>query len=99
MEEQAGIERRRAQRYDYPSTIEFCPEVVTCSPQQRAVTINISSLGLCAYLFNTYPRGAKLYLKSELPVKHCIATVQWVRQKEDGLFLTGLHFIDTPQTV
>jgi len=85
---------RKYPRYDYPSTIEYAlgsqadDEVV-----RKGVTIDLSTMGLCMYIFDPLPQGQKIIIKSALPVDSRTAVIRWTRNEESSLYRSGLMFI------
>jgi c-di-GMP-binding flagellar brake protein YcgR len=85
---------RRDTRYDFPATIEYVmgsqsdDEVL-----HKGVTINLSSTGLCMYIFDPLPKGQRVTIKTALPIDFRTAAICWTRKEDDNFYRSGLKFI------
>jgi hypothetical protein len=86
-------ERRKAVRYDFPSTIEFNMGTESGEKNRKAVTINISKSGLCLYLFESLWRHDEIQLSSMLPMASKKASVRWIKKIDEGVFKAGVSFM------
>ncbi|MEE9523737.1 MAG: PilZ domain-containing protein [Thermodesulfovibrionales bacterium] len=86
-------ERRMAERYDFPSTIEFDAGTKSGENNQKAVTINISKSGLCLYLFESFIRHQEIRIKSILPIISKKARIRWIKKIDEGFFKAGVSFM------
>ena len=86
-------ERRKAVRYDFPSTIEFDTGTESGENNHKAVTINISKSGLCLYLFESLGRHDEIQISSILPMTSKKASVRWIKKIDEGFFKAGVSFI------
>ena len=86
-------ERRKAVRYDFPSTIEFNTGVKSGESKHKAVTINISKSGLCLYLFESFIRHQEIRIDSVLPIVSKKASIRWIRKIDEGFFKAGVSFM------
>ena len=89
-------QRRIDMRYDFPATIEY----VTGSQSDdevvhKGITINLSSTGLGMYLFDLFPNGQQITIKTALPVDSRTATIRWTSKKDDDFYRSGLKFTKT----
>jgi hypothetical protein len=87
-------ERRSGERYPFLKTIKYI-----CIPDSggdafKGVTIDISSAGLCMYIFagGCIQEGFRVEIRDDLPVPSQTATVRWIRQVEQDLYRVGLQF-------
>ncbi len=64
---------------------------------QTAVTVNISTAGIGAYLFSPQAEGQNIIIRTPLPVDGRRATIRWIKQEDENFFLTGLQFVDHPE--
>ncbi len=87
-----GLER--ASRYDFPATIEYVVDSPAPNTTCKAVTVNISTSGIAAYVFSRHHEGQKIIIKSPLPVDNRTATVRWIRKEDESFYLAGLKFVD-----
>jgi c-di-GMP-binding flagellar brake protein YcgR len=86
--------RRRTTRYDFPSTIEFVLDPPLNNGKiHKGVTINISTSGLAAYVFDDLPEGQKIVIQTSLPVEHRNAMICWTKKEDQSFFLSGLKFV------
>ena len=85
---------KRASRYDFPSTIEYTVDSPSADAVCRAVTVNISTSGIAAYVFSRHPEGQRIIIKTPLPVECRLATVRWIKKEDESFYLAGLKFID-----
>lgn len=85
---------RRDTRYDFPAMIEYVmgsqadDEVI-----HKGVTINLSSTGLCIYLFDVLPKGQHITIRTTLPVDSRTAAICWTRKEDVNFYRAGLKFI------
>ncbi|UCG78573.1 MAG: PilZ domain-containing protein [Nitrospirota bacterium] len=85
-------ERRRAERYSYPSTVEYYP-FGSDNGRQKAVTINVSESGLCAYLFESLGIGDEINFDRKLPRGGAVAAIKWIKRIDEGFFKAGLAYV------
>jgi hypothetical protein len=85
---------KRASRCDFPSTIEYLVDSPSVEAVCRAVTVNISTSGIAAYVFSRHPEGQKIIIKTPLPIDCRVATVRWIKKEDESFYLAGLKFID-----
>lgn len=91
--------RRKAERFDFPKTIDYSADGPTTAKVLKGVAINISQKGLCIFAFVPHVEGQQIVIKSPLPVDHRVATVRWIREEGEGMFRVGLGFNDgLPET-
>ncbi len=90
----AGTGQRKDSRYDFPSAIEYLVDSQTTDEVHRAVTVNISTTGIGAYVFSPHSKGQKIIIKTPLPVHFRMATVRWIKREDASFYLAGLKFID-----
>jgi len=83
----------RETRYDFPATIEYHIENTTAEESFKAVTVNISSSGLGAYLFSDHPEGQRIIIKSHLPVAARRAVIRRIKKEGENTYFAGLSFI------
>ena len=86
-------EKRRTERYDFPSTIEYMLEEST-REVFKGVTINISDSGLSIYAFSPLSEGQRIIITSILPVNQQSATIRWVKKEDESMYKIGLTFGD-----
>jgi len=89
-------EKRKQTRYDFPATIEYTLEPrLDDGPVQvhKGVTVNISTGGLAAYVFDPLPEGQQIFIKTGLPVDCQNATICWTRKEDASFYLSGLKFM------
>lgn len=86
-------DKRRSERFAYPSRIEYVLDARASLQVHKAVTINISDTGLSLYVFSPHGEGQEIVITSELPVDHRRATVCWVRHEHDAMYKLGLKFV------
>ena len=86
-------ERRKLERYDYISTVEYA-----LSEQEktfRAIASNISRSGLCLYLFELHREGQMLtFSRNYFPVPYRTAVIRWIKRENGELYRAGLVFVD-----
>lgn len=90
---EGAVEKRNEPRYDCPKTIEYITGSNDSSGQHIGVVINISRTGICLYVYETHNEGQTITIKSSLPVEPRTATVRWVKKVSDGLYKSGLQFV------
>ncbi len=57
-------------------------------------TINVSANGLCIGLYRKLSRGQQISIQRIfLPFLVGNATLQWVKEINDGLYIAGLHVV------
>jgi len=78
----------------YPSTMDYVLDSPASGNVLKAVTVNISNTGLSALVFSPHAEGQKIIIKSILPVDSRVATVRWITEQDESMFLTGLMFVD-----
>jgi hypothetical protein len=85
-------EKRRSERYAYPSRIEYVLNGGSAPLVHKAVTVNISDSGLSVYAFAPLVAHQEIVITSRLPLEHRRATVCWVRHEYDLMYKLGLKF-------
>jgi hypothetical protein len=89
-------EKRRVERYAYPSRIEYALDASDASASEdifKAVTINISETGMSMYAFSRLPEGQEIVIKSGLPVDYRTATIRWIKEAHQRMYKIGLKFM------
>lgn len=84
------LQKRKYQRYDYCSRIEY---VLTAGDTQeifKGVTIDISQAGLRLYMFAHHHEGQGIRIKSKLPEDLESATICWIKKCDGDLYEAGL---------
>ncbi len=85
---------KRESRYDFPSMIEYVVDSPSADTVCKAVTVNISTSGIAAYVFSPHAEGQRIFIKTDLPVDFRTATVRWIRKEDESFYLAGLKFVD-----
>jgi len=92
-------ERRKHPRNMFVRSIEYTLPHREDTPDEesaRGVTVNMSSSGLCLYVFKALSAGQELKITGGVPGKRDKkATVQWIEQITVDTYKAGLHFIGT----
>ncbi len=86
-------EKRRSERFAYPSRIEYVLDDEPLPAVHPAVTINISDTGLSLYAFSPLAAGQEILITSELPVDHRRALICWVAHEHDVMYKMGVQFV------
>ncbi len=89
-----GIEKRKTRRFNMTSSIEYVLYPRTSDEVYKGVLVNISTTGLCAYVFSSHPEGQQIAITSRLPVEYSAATIMWTDKEDDGFYRTGWKFSD-----
>jgi len=87
-------ERRKHPRNMFVRHIDYILPPGQGMPDQewaRGVTVNMSSSGLCLYVFKPLSTGQELKITHGVPGKYK-ATVQWIEQITVDTYRAGLHF-------
>ncbi len=87
------IDKRRHERYDFPSKIEYSLNTQTGDEVLQGVTINISEAGLCLYTFYELIEAEKINIKSVLPLRRQAAIVRWIKKINPDFYKVGLTFM------
>lgn len=88
-------EKRRSERYAYPSRIEYVLDGGSPFEVHDAVTIDISETGLSLYAFSPQlAEGQEIIITSKLPVEQRRAAIRWVRHEHDVMYKLGVKFIN-----
>jgi c-di-GMP-binding flagellar brake protein YcgR len=88
------VTTRKDTRYDFPSTIEYVlGSQADDEVARKGITIDLSTTGLCMYIFDPLPHGQKIIIKTALPVSSRTAAICWTRKEENSLYRSGLKFI------
>jgi hypothetical protein len=81
-------------RYDFPATIEYVMgSQADHEVLHKGVTINLSSTGMCMYIFDPLPKGQQVTIKTALPVDFRTAAICWTRKVDDNFYRSGLKFV------
>ncbi len=87
-------ERRKYNRYNFNSALEF---KMAAGPQNdtfMGYTINVSAAGLCIGLYRRLVPGDQISIQRIfLPFLLGKATVQWVKEIGEDLFVAGLTVV------
>ena len=88
-------ERRLGERYPFLKTIRYVCIADRSGDEFKGVTIDISSAGLCMYIFagGCIRDGLRVEIRDNLPVSSQTATVRWTRQVDKDLYRAGLQFL------
>jgi len=89
-----GIQRRKHQRYDFCSKIDYVLTQENTQEILKGVTINISPYGLRLYMFMPHSEGQSIKIRSKLPVDSQTATICWINQCGSDLYEAGLKYTD-----
>lgn len=92
------IQRRKHQRYDFCSRIDYVLTPGNTDELFKGVTIDISQAGLRLYVFSPHHEGQGIRINSKLPEDVESATICWIRKCDGELYEVGLkrsEIIDT----
>jgi c-di-GMP-binding flagellar brake protein YcgR len=89
------IQRRKYERYDFCSKIDYVLIQGDTEEIFKGVTIDISPAGLRLYLFAPHHKGQGIRIKSKLPVDSQTATICWIHKCDGDLFEVGLKYTDS----
>jgi len=86
------IDRRKYQRYDFCSKIDYM--ITPGDPQEifKGVTVNISHSGLRLYMFMPHHEGQGIRIKTKLPEDIQTATIRWIKRSDGNLYEAGLQY-------
>lgn len=88
------VSTRKDRRYDYPSTIDYVlGHQAEGEAARKAITIDLSTAGLCMYILDPLPQGQKIIIRTALPVDFRTAVICWIRKEESSLYRSGLKFV------
>jgi len=93
-----GIQRRKHQRYDFCSKIDYVLTQGDTEEIFKGVTINISPFGLRLYMFTPHREGEGIKIRSKLPVDSQTATICWINKCGSDLYAVGLKYTDSIDT-
>lgn len=84
--------KRKSIRVCYPCELEYCPASDPLD-RNKAYTINISSGGMCLYLYRELSVGQEIEINSNVLPFFCeTARVRWVKETAEGNYTVGLEF-------
>lgn len=86
-------DRRKTERYPFPASIQYGLNGGSDPSLSKAVTMNVSSSGLCMYLFEKMEKGQEITINDEHPALKGRARVQWINKLENSFFIAGLEFL------
>lgn len=84
-------ELRREERFPFAKKIDFNLTHCEKGDYLKGISVNISSSGLCLYVFNPIKEGEIININSELPTACKTAMVRWVKNIETDFYLIGVH--------
>ena len=93
-----GIQRRKHQRYDFCSKIDYVLTQGDTHEIFKGVTIDISPSGLRLYMFAPHHEGQGINIRSKLPVDSQTATICWINKCGSDLYEVGLQYTDSINT-
>lgn len=85
-------EKRKHPRYPHPDKIEYICDHRSGEKVSKGITINISTSGLCLYLFDDLTEGHSITFKSTLPVSAKRASIRWIKKLQERFYIAGLIF-------
>ena len=84
------IQRRKHQRYDFCSRIDYVLTPGDTHEIFKGVTIDISQAGVRLYMFAPHHEGQGIRIKSKLPEDLESATICWIKKRDGDLYEAGL---------
>ncbi|TAN45039.1 MAG: PilZ domain-containing protein [Nitrospirae bacterium] len=84
-------ELRREERFPFAKKIEFNLKYCGNHDRLKGISVNISSSGLCLYVFNPIKEGEIININSDLPTSCKTAMVRWVKNIETDFYMIGVH--------
>jgi len=84
------IQRRKHQRYDFCSRVDYVLTPGDTHEIFKGVTIDISQAGLRLYMFAPHHEGQGIRIKSKLPEDLEAATICWIKKRDGDLYEAGL---------
>ncbi len=89
------VERRKSPRNTYITTVDFLLSKESqngANALQRGITINISSSGMCLYVFNPVKEGEEIQLYSHSIDPPCrTAKIKWVKRVTRDVYKVGIN--------
>jgi hypothetical protein len=82
-----GIVRKEER---HPANIDIVYSYDASEKFYKSTIVNFSSSGLCLKMHTSLSEGQSIVLKTELPNNCRNASVRWVKQMENNLYLAGL---------
>ncbi len=92
-------DKRKDVRYDFSTALQYC---ITEEEQvfRRAISANMSSSGLCLYLYEPLAVGQRIVIRNSfLPIPHKEATVRWIEKGARAeIYKVGAEFCSSSVT-
>ncbi|MBF0327910.1 MAG: PilZ domain-containing protein [Nitrospirae bacterium] len=82
---------RREERFPFAKKIDFSMKYCEAGDCLKGISVNISSSGMCLYVFNPIKEGDIISINSELPAPCKTAMVRWVKSIETDFYMIGVH--------
>jgi hypothetical protein len=87
-------EKRADIRYEFPSTLEYGLISDKAGEVLKGLTINISSSGLCLYVYDSLCQGQEIAIKKcVLPFPCKRAVVRWIKKVDEDVYMSGMKFL------
>lgn len=87
-----SFDKRRHERRDTITTIEYVVDPLTTDDAFDGVIVNVSKSGFCLLTANPLSKGEKITIKNKIHVDSQTATVCW-SDKYNNLYKAGLEFV------
>ncbi len=87
------MERRRHQRFDYLSSVDY-----VVSPNGRSTTLrgminNVSVSGICLYMLEPLDEGQEIIITDQPHFEHQRLKVCWTEEMSSDFYRSGLTFL------
>ena len=87
-------EKRTDIRYEFPSTLEYELIPEKTGEVFKGLTVNISSSGLCLYVYDSLGEGQEIAIKKcVLPFPCQRAVVRWIKKIDEDVYMSGVRFL------
>jgi hypothetical protein len=85
-------ERRSQHRYNYLATVDYAVDP-RGDELYKGVIVDISTVGLCLYVFSDHTEGQEIRIKTALPIPLTTAKLCWTAKEDEGFYRSGFSFV------